>query len=683
MSQLLWRNTLVVWALALPISILADVTGTPALAPNSTLNLDTGAVGISGGDLLWDGSNLTPQKPATAADLTQLGIGSGSTIYNTLIQATLAALTSILSSSPISSPAVNDIIVVQTHGGNFAKILVTAVNGTSLVLKFDTFTSSTPTGPNITAVTNNYSGIPAGLPSYGIAPGSLFVIYGSDLASASNTQEKFPLATNLNGTSVSVTVNGVTVQPGLYYVTPTVIGGVLPSSTPTGQGTITVTNGTQTSSAFTFQVVESAFGIDTVYGTGGGQAVVTDNYYQLIGFTASAAPGQVVIVWGSGVGADTKNDDKTYPAANLDNLTNIPMQAYIGGVSANIAYRGRSQYPGVDQVVITIPQNVPAGCNVSMVFVSGQVASNFTTLPVSANGGTCSDPNSPFNITSLSGDSTVSFGFVGIVQTVSASLDVAEVRSSTRLRTRRPFTAKRGPRTAAATTTTNGAFAAFESFQGAELGNYASYDTASIDSCIVYQESLSGGSTGPITPFTETGLDAGNITVSGPEGSAPLMEIAQEVGFYDASLSNTFIPAQGGSFAFSGSGGSGSNSVGSFNATVGLGSPLFSWTNMASITSVTRANGVTINWQGGEAGTYVEIDGFSEGDAVAAGFLCLAKQEDLQFTVPSWVTDTLPVGQGSLDVSNVSNPVQFTAKGLNFAYAYAEVDNSTDQIPYN
>jgi uncharacterized protein (TIGR03437 family) len=534
-------------------------------------------------------------------------------------------------------------------------------------------------GPTVTGLTNNYSSIQSGFPNYGIAPGSLFVIYGTDLASAANTNEAFPLATNLNGTSVSVTVNGTTVQPGLYYIYPTQIAAVLPSTTPVGQGTITVTNGKVTSEPFDIHVVQSAFGVDTVYGTGAGQAVVTDANYKLIGYGASAAPGQTVIIWGSGVGADPKNDDKTYPASNLDNLTSIPMQAYIGGVLANISYRGRSQYPGVDQVVLTIPQNVPTGCNVSIALLSGSgsVASNFTTFPVNPNGGACSDPNTPYSVTSLAGDSTVNFGYLVIGQVVTSSTTNPFARTSTRIRTGRPFAAPYGPRAAATVTTNNIATGIFESIQGAELGNYASYQTASIGSCVVYQQSLSTSIA--TTPFKETGLDAGNITVTGPNGSAPLTALAVVAGFYDGLLDSSFVPPQGGSFTFTGTGG---KDVGSFNTTVTLSTPLFTWTNLGTTTAVTRANGVTVTWQGGEAGTYVEIGGFSQGNGVDGGFYCLARQEDLQFTVPSWVTSALPAGQGDLDLINVSSPVKFTTTGLNFAYAFAEVDNSA-QIPFN
>jgi uncharacterized protein (TIGR03437 family) len=127
------------------------------------------------------------------------------------------------------------------------------------------------------------------------------------------------LPLTFNGPSVSVTVNGTTVTPAIYYTSPTQLGLVLPSSTPLGTGTITVTNNGQPSAAAPFMVVQSAMGLD----------VATDANYNYFSTTTSASPGQTIILWGSGVGADPNNDDRTYPL-NQDNLTNIPMTVYIG-----------------------------------------------------------------------------------------------------------------------------------------------------------------------------------------------------------------------------------------------------------------------------------------------------------------------------------------------------------------
>ena len=89
---------------------------------------------------------------------------------------------------------------------------------------------------------------------------------------------------------------------------------------------------------------------------------------------------------------------KIYPQ-NLNNLTGIPLQAFVGGVQATVLYRGRSQFPGVDQINITIPSSgIPPGCFVSLSIVSGTtpIVSNGATIPVAASGKTCSDPSSLF-----------------------------------------------------------------------------------------------------------------------------------------------------------------------------------------------------------------------------------------------------------------------------------------------
>ena len=131
--------------------------------------------------------------------------------------------------------------------------------------------------PVIAQLQNNYSYTLPGLPNYGIAEGCIFIVKGAGLASGSTPlQTSYPLPTTLLGTSVSVTVNGVTTIPILYYVLPTQIAAILPSATPVGTGTITVTNNGQSSAAAPIQVVRSNFGILTDYGTGSGFAAAFD-----------------------------------------------------------------------------------------------------------------------------------------------------------------------------------------------------------------------------------------------------------------------------------------------------------------------------------------------------------------------------------------------------------------------
>jgi hypothetical protein len=100
------------------------------------------------------------------------------------------------------------------------------------------YTTSTPA---ITGVVNVASSIPPGMPNYGIAQGSLFAVYGSNMGGATLTAAQLPLpTTGVAGTSLSVTVNGTAVNVPLYFTRGDIVVGVMPSTTPIGSGTLTL-----------------------------------------------------------------------------------------------------------------------------------------------------------------------------------------------------------------------------------------------------------------------------------------------------------------------------------------------------------------------------------------------------------------------------------------------------------
>lgn len=623
------------FALMIPTPARADLSGAPAVSANSTISLDTGAISTSGGDLLFDGAKLTPQGNAKAYNG-----GNLSAEFSEINQAALQAFASLLSSASIT-PAVNDVIAVLTNGGNYSKVLVTAISTSSITLQFDTYGASgtTPSAPSITALQNNYSYLLPGLPNYGIAPGSLFIIKGSDLANPGTAVLQSSggsgIPATLNGASISVTVNGVTTHPGMYYAIPTQIAAVLPSSTPVGAGTITVTYNSTPSATFPIQVVSTALGLDTYYGTGTGLGVATDPVSGAIyNYANSAIPGKSIVLWGSGLGADTADSDTVF--TTTPHPVNVPLKIYIGGVQAAILYQGSSGYPGVNQINVTIPPSVQPGCGASVIAVSGTVVSNSVSLPLNPSGGPCTDPGLGITsqISSLVGAS-YKFGFVDIGQSTSSGQ------------------------------TQNTAGADFNQVTGG-LSNGSGGGLTSIGSCSANQ-TVTGGSTGT----NSTGLDAGTISVTGSAGTQSLTEF--QTGSYGAQLPSGFIPSGGGTFTFNGAGG---KDVGAFTATVNYTNPL-TWTNMNSITSVNRAQGVNVTWSGGATNSYVLISGSStSAGGVSASFVCYAPVSAEQFTVPSYVLLGLPAGTGSLAVENATTSVPFAATGLNYAYGIAAIFSS-------
>jgi uncharacterized protein (TIGR03437 family) len=240
------------------------------------------------------------------------------------------------------------------------------------------------------AVMNNYSYIKPDQPGYGIAQGSIFVLFGNDMAASSTSLQGVPLKTTLNGVTLNVTVNGTTTHPPLYYVTPSQIAGILPSATPVGAGQLTVTNVTmnRTSAPIAIQVVENAFGLMTLNGAGFGPAAALDVNYRYLGSTNAANPGDYVSLWGSGLGPIAGDETLQAP----QDLAGIPIEVFVGGVKAAVAYQGRSIYPGLDQINVVVPPGVQ-GCNVSVTVLSGssKVVSNLASIPVAASGRACSD----------------------------------------------------------------------------------------------------------------------------------------------------------------------------------------------------------------------------------------------------------------------------------------------------
>jgi uncharacterized protein (TIGR03437 family) len=535
--------------------------------------------------------------------------------------------------------------------------------------------------PSIAGLENNYSYVVPGLPNYGIAQGSIFDIFGSNLASTSTSLQATPV-TPLSGVTVAVTVSGTTKQALLYYVTPTQIAAVLPSSTPVGTGTITVTNNGQTSATSQIIVVQAAFGILTLNGIGSGPAAAFDSGYNYLGASNAANPGQTIILWGTGAGP-VAND-----APQL--ATTAPITVYIGGVSASIAYQGRSGYSGLDQLNVVIPAGL-SGCYVSVVVQSGAYVSNFSSLPVAASGRTCSDTvTSPGGLTStqlqsLAGKTTIAIGSVGMFKSVTTT----------------PATVIQGITVSPASTLDlEDGFAAF--VKETLPSNYNSYissgtgTTASIGSCTVYTlvEDTSAAPAPPsqIPAVTTTYLNAGPaVNVTGPVGQKA-MPLSTTAGIlsYNAQLGGntgtstlpTFIPSTGGTFTFDN--GSGGPDVGAFKASLSL-TPI-TWTN-STITTVNRSQGQNITWTGGDANTYVSITGesfVSSGTKFLIGsFTCTAAATAHQFTIPAPVLLALPASgslsaggisipePGTLSVEAFGNLTTFSAPGIDLGLIYA------------
>jgi uncharacterized protein (TIGR03437 family) len=499
--------------------------------------------------------------------------------------------------------------------------------------------------PTITQILNNSSGTPKGLPNYGIAPSSIFVVIGTGLADPidpvlqSSAAPGLPLM--LNGASLTVVVNNVTTHPALYYTSPTQIAAVLPAATPVGTGTLTLTyNGVNATA--TILVVTSAVGVNHFnqiavplgkFNENIDIGVATDAFTgALLTFTNSGTPGQIITLWTTGLGADPADSDTTYTLT--PHSVNTPLQIYVGGVLAAVSYQGSAGYPGVDQINLTIPASVPTGCEVPLVAVTGNIISNVVVFPINQGGGTCVEPqDAGLTITGAQilqdTQDTLTGGVLTLGQTNATNA------SGTR-------------------TVTNSANASFAKISGLLAGATGRGGVVSPGGCWVAPV-IAGG------PLTVTGLDAGGVNLTGPAGlDVSLPPQLGIKGVFGATLAGGAIPSSGGTFTFKGLGGA---DVGPFTSTVILSSPMLTWTNQSSAAIVDRTQGLMVTWTGGNPGTFVIITGSSTASGVIAGYSCRVAVEAGQFTVPSYILLGRPAGSGGASIQNSVNST-FSATGL-------------------
>jgi hypothetical protein len=107
------------------------------------------------------------------------------------------------------------------------------------------------------------------------------------------------------------------------------------------------------------------------------------------------------------------------------------------------------------------------------------------------------------------------------------------------------------------------------------------------------------------------------------------------------------------------------------------------WTNMDAITTVNRS-GQPITWSGGGTGNVIIVGGtFNMNTGVGGSFYCTERATALNFTIPSYVLASMPASQviegtdtGSLSVMSQSEPVRFTATGIDAGYLFSMYMNS-------
>ena len=481
-----------------------------------------------------------------------------------------------------------------------------------------------------------------------VARGSWFVIFGTGLGPSSIVvQSAPPYPPTLSQTSVTFTpaLGGSPISATMYYTWVTQVAGMLPSSAPAGAYDVRVTYNGQTSLPVRMNVVERNFGFATQTSNGQGPAQATYGGYDLNRFTTGtlaqwslrpAHPGDMVVLWGTGLGADSASD--LNGGTSGDQTAAAQVKVMVGGIAVTPVYAGRSGgSPGLDQINFTVPTNVTPTCFVSLQVSAGTRLSNLGSIAVAPTGqSACTSPAmTQAQLHQLDMGNTLT---AGGLQAFHTHTDYTSSVSET-------------------SDTVSGWFGKYT------VDAVANSNLAAVQPgvCFLVQRTGTIEQLGFGQPPTQT-LDAGTrLTLSGP--NAPNIGVPQQPdkSFYELLYSTgirgvgaTGSPTlTGGTYTLTGTGGA---DVGPFSASVTLPNS-FTWTNESAVPNpIPRGTPLTVTWTGGEGGL-VSVLGAAlrrvvgSGDTEtynAQGFNCTAQASAGTFTVPTNVLQQMPAVSGDV-----------------------------------
>jgi uncharacterized protein (TIGR03437 family) len=466
-----------------------------------------------------------------------------------------------------------------------------------------------------------------------IAQGSIFIVFGAGLGPTAPTYPAgLPLPTTLplsTGTSISISAGGQTIAAYMFYTSALQVQAILPSTTPVGSASVTLTYNGKASASFTISVVPSRLGIFTSNSQGYGIAAAQHGVGNTPILMSNAAhPGETVVLYGTGLGPISTPDNVAPGSVQVG--TDVVVT--IAGQIVTPTYAGRTpQFAGEDQVDFVIPANVVTGCYVPVsVTATGQVSQD-VVLPIAASGSSACTHIfglSPAALATLDSGGTANVGIFQILSGYAAALNGA----------------------------VQGAGGLFDNADSNSVFNLynlipvaygAVIYPAPLNSCVVVDQVITSG--GFSTPdFSQIGgtelvADAETLYLNGPGGANGNI-VRQTSGGY---LSVFLPPILGpGSWTISGKGGV---NVGAFNAAITLPGNL-SWTNAGNFTSVPQSD-LTIVWSGGSVSSSSVVTVFGNSTIVnptdptkssAKSFYCAVPASAGKFVVPATIRSQLP-----------------------------------------
>jgi uncharacterized protein (TIGR03437 family) len=216
-----------------------------------------------------------------------------------------------------------------------------------------------------------------------VAANSWVTIFGTNLCAttrgwADSDFQNSGMPFSLEGISVVVTANFTPRLAYIGYVSPTQINFLLPTNEGAGATTVQVKNPAGTSPAMTITVAAAA---PQLFTSDGKSALGTHANGTLVGKAAPAAPGETIVIYGTGLGATTPAlvpgvlPSDAFPLAT-------PPQVTIGGDPATVSFAGVvAGAAGVYQINVQVPAGAANG-DLPLIVVTGTASSASTLVTV-------------------------------------------------------------------------------------------------------------------------------------------------------------------------------------------------------------------------------------------------------------------------------------------------------------
>jgi uncharacterized protein (TIGR03437 family) len=301
----------------------------------------------------------------------------------TIFQMTPQGALTTLYSFPVPAGGAPDPVglILGSDGNLYGTTADDGTFGAGTLFEFSIPAANTPEIASSSGVLNGASFQP------GISPGSWITINGTNLSSKTDTWN----SAIVNG-ALPITLDGVSVMVGdqaayIEYVSPKQINAVVPN-VAAGTVPVTVTNSNGTSQAATAQLQAK----QPAFFQWGTYAVATRQDFSLAvkngtfpgTTTVPAAPGDVIILWGTGFGPTSPSAPagEETPSTNTYNTANT-VSVTVGSKPATVYGAALAPgYAGLYQVAIQIPASLANGDYPVVATINGAQSPSTTMITV-------------------------------------------------------------------------------------------------------------------------------------------------------------------------------------------------------------------------------------------------------------------------------------------------------------